>query len=456
MGCGTCSTSSVAGETKSSCGTAAKDINGVNKLQVYDWLSNIDLPAEEAIHKNVELRFKNSRKEICSNPNSLHLFTGDVVVLEAKPGYDIAVVSLTGRLVNFQLKRKRQNKVEADVRKVIRKASQEEIDKWKEGQKLELPAMLKVRALTKELNLNMKVSDVEYQADLGKATFYYTAEDRVDFRELIKKMADEFKVRIEMKQIGARQEASRLGGIGSCGRELCCSTWLSDFRSVSTSSARYQQLSLNPQKLTGQCGKLKCCLNYELDMYMENIKELPDSNIILESEAGQAVHFKTDIFKKEIWYVMRGKEITSPFPLTSEQVHEVIQMNKKGEKPFSFMEMVIVEEVEEKDPDYSNVDAQDSLNRFDVKKTNKKKWKSGSNSKKNRNSGQNNSNNPPSNKVNQHKANPNHPNPNKNNPNPNQPSKKAKPNRRPDGKNRFRNNKPDSQKNKSDKSRENK
>ena len=347
MGCGTCSTSSVAGETKSSCGTAAKDINGVNKLQVYDWLSNIDLPAEEAIHKNVELRFKNSRKEICSNPNSLHLFTGDVVVLEAKPGYDIAVVSLTGRLVNFQLKRKRQNKVEADVRKVIRKASQEEIDKWKEGQKLELPAMLKVRALTKELNLNMKVSDVEYQADLGKATFYYTAEDRVDFRELIKKMADEFKVRIEMKQIGARQEASRLGGIGSCGRELCCSTWLSDFRSVSTSSARYQQLSLNPQKLTGQCGKLKCCLNYELDMYMENIKELPDSNIILESEAGQAVHFKTDIFKKEIWYVMRGKEITAPFPLTSEQVHEVIQMNKKGQKPFSFMEMVIVEEVEE-------------------------------------------------------------------------------------------------------------
>ena len=384
MGCGTCSTSSVAGETKSSCGTAAKDINGVNKLQVYDWLSNIDLPAEEAIHKNVELRFKNSRKEICSNPNSLHLFTGDVVVLEAKPGYDIAVVSLTGRLVNFQLKRKRQNKVEADVRKVIRNASQEEIDKWKEGQKLELPAMLKVRALTKELNLNMKVSDVEYQADLGKATFYYTAEDRVDFREVTKKMAEEFKVRIEMKQIGARQEASRLGGIGSCGRELCCSTWLSDFRSVSTSSARYQQLSLNPQKLTGQCGKLKCCLNYELDMYMENIKELPDSNIILESEAGQAVHFKTDIFKKEIWYVMRGKEITAPFPLTSEQVHEVIQMNKKGEKPFPFLEMVFVEEVEKKDPDYSNVDAQDSLNRFDVKKTHKKKWKSGSNKKKNR------------------------------------------------------------------------
>ncbi len=448
MGCGTCSTSSVAGESKSSCGTAAKDINGVNKLQVYDWLSNIDLPAEEAIHKNVELRFKNSRKEICTNPNSLHLFTGDVVVIEAKPGYDIGVVSLTGRLVNFQLKRKRQNKVEADVRKVLRKASQAEIDKWKEGQKLEHPAMLKVREMTKELNLMMKVSDVEYQADLGKATFYYTAEDRVDFRELIKKMADEFKVRIEMKQIGARQEASRLGGIGSCGRELCCSTWLSDFRSVSTSSARYQQLSLNPQKLTGQCGKLKCCLNYELDMYMENIKDLPDSNIILESEAGQAVHFKTDIFKKEIWYVMRGKEITSPFPLTSEQVHEVIQMNKKGEKPFSFMEMVIVEEEEEKDPDYSNVDAQDSLTRFDVKRSKKKNWKGGSNSKRNRNAGPNKgkSGNAPTNKGNQNRP------PSNNPPSNNPPSKKGNPNR-PGPKNQLRNNKPDPQKNKSDKPR---
>ena len=381
MGCGTCTTRSGAGESKSSCGTGARDINGINKLQVYDWLTNIDLPADEAIHKYVEIRFKNSRKEIFTNPNSLHLFTGDVVVVDSKPGYDIGVISLTGRLVSFQMKRKRQYKGEVEFRKVLRKASQAEIDKWNEGQKLEKPAMLKVREMTKELNLVMKVSDVEYQADLGKATFYYTAEDRVDFRELIKKMADEFKVRIEMKQIGSRQEASRLGGIGSCGRELCCSTWLSDFRSVSTSSARYQQLSLNPQKLTGQCGKLKCCLNYELDMYMENIKELPDSNIVLESEQGQAVHFKTDIFKKEIWYVMKGKEITNPFPLTSIQVQEVIEMNKKGEKPYSFMDMVVIEEEEEKDPDYSNVDAQDSLTRFDVKRDKKKSWKS-SNKKK--------------------------------------------------------------------------
>lgn len=393
MGCGTCSTRSGAGEIKISCGTGAKDINGVNKLEVYDWLTNIDLPANEVIHEYVEIRFKNSRKEIFTNPNSLHLFTGDVIVIEGKPGYDIGVISLTGRLVSFQLKRKKQYRNNHEFRKVLRKASQEEITKWEEARELENVTMLRVREIAKNLSLEMKISDVEYQADKSKAIFYYTAEDRVDFRELIKQIAEEFRLRVEMKQIGSRQEASRLGGIGSCGRELCCSTWLTDFRSVSTSSARYQQLSLNPQKLTGQCGKLKCCLNYELDMYMENLKELPNSNVVLESEQGTAVHFKTDIFKKEVYFIIKGKEITTPFKLRSEQVFEIIAMNKRGEKPYSFIEMIEVEKPVEK-PDYSNLVGQGDLTRFDTKKSKKKNWKSSNKRRK----GNSNQNKPPQNK----------------------------------------------------------
>jgi len=373
MGCGSCTTNFKSGDTAATCSTGAKDINGVNKLQVYDWLTNIDLPAEEAIHKHVEVRFKGSRKEIILNPNNLHLFTGDVVVVDSKPGYDIAVISLTGRLVSFQLKRKKQYSMNYEFRKVLRKASQDEINKWEEARGLEEKTMIRTRVIAASMNLQMKVSDVEYQADKSKAIFYYTAEDRVDFRELIKKIADEFRIRVEMKQIGSRQEASRLGGIGSCGRELCCSTWLTDFRSVSTSAARYQQLSLNPQKLTGQCGKLKCCLNYELDMYMENLKDLPDTNINLESEQGQATHFKTDIFKKEVWYVLRGKEAASPFRLTSEQVRDIQAMNKNGKKPFSFFDLI--EETPVVKPDYSNVVGQDSLTRFDEKNPKKKKRK---------------------------------------------------------------------------------
>jgi cell fate regulator YaaT (PSP1 superfamily) len=381
MGCGSCTTRFKAGDTNASCSSGSCDINGVNKLQVFDWLANIDLPADEAISEYIEIRFKNSRKEIFVNVNGLPFFVGDIVTVDTKPGYDIGVVSLTGRLVSFQLKRKRQFKGSYEFNKVLRKASQEEINKWEEGRKLEEPTMLRTRELARTLGLVMKVSDVEYQADKSKAIFYYTADDRVDFRELIKNIADEFRVRVEMKQIGSRQEASRLGGIASCGRELCCSTWLTDFRSVSTSAARYQQLSLNPQKLTGQCGKLKCCLNYELDMYMENLKDLPKSNVVLESELGTAVHFKTDIFKKEVWYVLKGKEITSPFKLSSEQVFEIVDMNKKGTKPYSFLDLVEVDEPVKK-PDYSNVVGQDDLNRFDDKKSKKKKRKSGGQWKK--------------------------------------------------------------------------
>ena len=383
MGCGSCTKFKVANE-ESISSSASCDINGTNKLHVFDWLANIDLPEQEVISKYIEVRFKNSRKEIFCNPFNLQLFTGDVVIIDCRPGYDVGVVSLTGRLVDFQLKRKKQYNTDSEFRKILRKASQDEINKWQDAQNLERDAMYKTREIARELNLTMKISDVEYQGDKSKATFYYTAEERVDFRMLIKKMAEEFKVRIEMRQIGNRQEAGRLGGIGSCGRELCCSTWLTDFRSVSTSAARYQQLSLNPQKLTGQCGKLKCCLNYELDMYLESIKEMPKSSTVLRSENENAVHFKTDIFKKEIWYVVKGRDNKTPFKLTATQVNEIIEMNKKGVKPTSFYDLVEVEVVVE--PDYNNVVGQDSLTRFDDKKRKKKRrnWKKNNRRNQNR------------------------------------------------------------------------
>lgn len=380
MGCGSCTKFKV-GNEESIKSSATCDINGTNKLQVFDWLANIDLPESELISDYIEVRFKNSRKEIFTNPFKLQLFAGDVVVVDSKPGYDVGVISLTGRLVKFQLKRKKQYTSESEFRKILRKASQDEINKWQNVRDLEKDAMYKTRELARELSLSMKISDVEYQGDKSKATFYYTAEERVDFRVLIKNMAEHFKVRIEMRQIGNRQEAGRLGGIGSCGRELCCSTWLTDFRSVSTSAARYQQLSLNPQKLTGQCGKLKCCLNYELDMYLDSIKEMPKTSIVLKSEKEDAVHFKTDIFKKEIWYVAKGSDNKIPFKLKSGQVHEIIEMNKNGIKPSSFFELIEVDVVEE--PDYNNVVGQDSLTRFDDQKRKKKRrnW-SKSNQKK--------------------------------------------------------------------------
>ncbi len=383
MGCGSCTKFKV-GNEESIRASASCDVNGTNKLQVFDWLANIDLPESELVSEYVEIRFKNSRKEIFSNPFKLQLFTGDVVIVDSKPGYDVGVISLTGRLVKFQLKRKKQYNSESEFRKILRKASQDEINKWQDARNLEKEAMYKTRELARELGLTMKISDVEYQGDKSKATFYYTAEERVDFRILIKNMAEHFKVRIEMRQIGNRQEAGRLGGIGSCGRELCCSTWLTDFRSVSTSAARYQQLSLNPQKLTGQCGKLKCCLNYELDMYLESIKEMPKTSIVLKSEKEDAVHFKTDIFKKEIWYIVKGAENKVPFKLKSAQVHEIIEMNKNGVKPSSFFELVEVE-VEEK-PDYHNVVGQDSLTRFDDQRRKKKRknWSKGKRGKHHR------------------------------------------------------------------------
>ncbi|MFM7637913.1 MAG: stage 0 sporulation family protein, partial [Crocinitomicaceae bacterium] len=330
MGCANCSTESD-GTPKGCKNNGTCSSGGCDKLEVYDWLANIALPAGQQPYDIVEVRFKNSRKSFYRNASQLALYAGDIVIVEASPGYDVGVVSVTGELARIQVKKKSPNLKPLEIRKILRIANQEEIDKWIKGRSLEKELMYKARTLALNLNLEMKISDVEYQGDLSKATFYYTAEGRVDFRQLIKDMADHFKVRIEMRQIGSRQEASRLGGIGSCGRELCCTTWLTDFRSVSTSAARYQQLSLNPQKLAGQCGKLKCCLNYELDSYLDAIKSFPKNDNKLQTEKGDAYHFKTDVFKRLMWYGYQGE--TGLIALSPERVKEIAKLNKEGKKP---------------------------------------------------------------------------------------------------------------------------
>ncbi|MFO0322805.1 MAG: stage 0 sporulation family protein [Bacteroidota bacterium] len=350
-----------------SCGTTG----GCNKLNVFDWLGNMRLPEGQEPFDVVEIRFKNSRKEFYRNVNNLTLNVGDVVATESSPGHDIGVVSITGELAKIQLKKKKINYDSEEIKKIYRKAKQSDIDKWKEAQNLEVDAMFKARTLALKLNLQMKISDVEYQGDKSKATFYYTADVRVDFRELIKVMANEFKIRIEMKQIGARQEAARLGAIGSCGRELCCSTWLSDFRTVSTSAARYQQLSLNPLKLAGQCGKLKCCLNYELDSYVDALKEFPQlDNKRLMTEKGVAFHQKTDIFKRIIWWSYTSEPDVF-IPLSIERTKEILKLNAEEKKPTDLLEAKLLKEIAEiKLPDYQNVVGQDSLTRFDNRKKN--------------------------------------------------------------------------------------
>jgi cell fate regulator YaaT (PSP1 superfamily) len=371
MGCTSCSSG---GGTPRGCknnGTCSS--GGCNKLEVYDWLANMTLPAGQAPYDIVEVRFKNSRKGFYRNAKNLSLQVGDVVGVEASPGHDIGVVSVVGELARIQVAKKAPGLKPMEAKKIYRIATQEDIDKWVQGRSLEKEVMFEARSLALRLALEMKISDVEYQGDLTKATFYYTAEGRVDFRQLIKDMADTFKVRVEMRQIGARQEAARLGGIGSCGRELCCSTWLTDFRSVSTSAARYQQLSLNPQKLAGQCGKLKCCLNYELDSYLDALKSFPKNDVKLQTEKGTAFHIKTDVFKRQMWFAYEGDFAAGLTPLAPERVAEIIAVNRKGEKPRELKEFADV--IIAKIPDYTNAEGEDSLTRFDNLTLNKKKRK---------------------------------------------------------------------------------
>jgi cell fate regulator YaaT (PSP1 superfamily) len=354
------------------------------------------LPAGQEIYNIVEVRFKNSRKAFYKNASNLSMQVGDIVIVDTAPGYDVGLVSVVGELARIQVKKKAPNLKDSEIKRILKIANQEEIDKWIKGRSLEKELMYKSRTIAIDLSLEMKISDVEYQGDLSKATFYYTAEGRIDFRQLIKNLADEFRVRIEMRQIGSRQESARLGGIGSCGRELCCTTWLTDFRSVSTSAARYQQLSLNPQKLAGQCGKLKCCLNYELDMYLDAIRSFPKTETKLLTEKGDAYHVKTDVFKRVMWYAYQGEN--GLISLSPERVKEVMVLNKNGEKPKELVEFIFTEKIVEMG--YSNVVGQDSVNRFE-KNFVKKKNNNNRNKKKKTNPNQANSNGPePTNSTN--------------------------------------------------------
>ena len=305
------------------------------KLNTYDWLADIPGNAEES--DMVEVQFKNTRKGYFRNSNKIKLEKGDVVAVEAAPGHDIGVVTLTGRLVPLQMK-KANFKADTEIKRVYRKAKPVDMEKFFEAKAKEHATMIRARQIALNLNLDMKIGDVEYQGDGNKAIFYYIADERVDFRQLIKVLAEAFRVRIEMKQIGARQEAGRIGGIGPCGRELCCATWMTSFVSVSTSAARFQDISLNPQKLAGQCAKLKCCLNYEVDCYVEAQKRLPSREIELETKDGTFYFFKADILSNQVSYSTDKNFPANLVTISGKRAFEVISMNKKGMKPDSLLE----------------------------------------------------------------------------------------------------------------------
>ena len=344
------------------CGKQDKQLN------TFDWLADIPQHTEE--QDLVEVQFTNTRKGFFRNTNKLKLEKGDVVAVEATPGHDIGVVTLTGRLVLLQAK-KANLKSDVEIKRIYRKAKPIDMEKYEEAKAKEHDTMIRARQIAMSLNLNMKIGDVEYQGDGNKAIFYYIADERVDFRQLIKVLAETFRVRIEMKQIGARQEAGRIGGIGPCGRELCCTTWMTSFVSVSTSAARFQDISLNPQKLAGQCAKLKCCLNYEIDTYVEAQKRLPSKEIALETADGTFYFFKADILKGLITYSSDKNFIANAATIPARRAFEIINMNKRGEKPESLTDGTSFNE----SPKTIDLVEQESLTRFDKRKNNRKKKK---------------------------------------------------------------------------------
>lgn len=336
--------------------------SGCRKLSVTNWLGDVSVPGDGPDY--VEVQFKNTRKSYFINSNKLVLTEGDVVAVETSPGHDIGYVTLVGELV---LKQMRKNRIPIDkyeFRRVYRLAKPTDIEKWNEVREKEHPTMIRSREIAKKLNLDMKIGDVEYQGDGNKAIFYYIADKRVDFRQLIKDLASEFSIRVEMRQIGARQEAGQIGGIGPCGREICCSKWNTNFASVNTSAARVQELSLNPEKLTGMCAKLKCCLNYEVDIYQEALKQFPSRNKKLESKEGVFRHIKNDALRGMMTYVLNKREGLPLFAtISTDRAKEVIAMNIEGEVPETLAEAVEV--VIDNTPDYENVVGQDDLTRFD-------------------------------------------------------------------------------------------
>jgi cell fate regulator YaaT (PSP1 superfamily) len=364
--CGSAKDGKVSGcQNNGACNTG-----GCNKMNVFDWLSNMDMPGQDRFNI-VEVRFKNGRKEFYKNSEAINLTTGDAVIVEVPNGHHLGYISMQGELVRLQMQKKKVAN-DSEIKKIYRIAHQKDLEKLEEVKKRELPTLYRTREIIRNLKLEMKLSDIEYQADNTKATFFYSADDRVDFRELIKILAGEFKIRVEMRQISLRQEAGRLGGIGVCGRELCCATWLTEFKNVATSAARYQNLSLNPSKLSGQCGRLKCCLNYELETYMDALEDIPKIEGPLLTEKGEATLQKTDIFRKIMWFGFR--EENTWYPLNVARVNEILRLNRDGKKPASLDK----DEVEEKATvQVLNSDLQQMDQKYRNKGKKKKKKKRG-------------------------------------------------------------------------------
>jgi len=330
-------------------------------MNVHDWLSNLPFSDPSGSCKIVEITFNNgSRKDFYRN-TTVHLFEkGDLVAVEGVSGYDIGTINTTGEIVRLQMKKKNADETDPDIKKVLRRATDKDIEIWQQNKDREKEALIRARAIARQLNLEMKLTEVEIQADGRKATFFYIADDRVDFRELIKIYAKEFRVKVEMRQIGARQEAAKVGGIGSCGRELCCSTWLTDFKSVNTTAARYQNLSINQSKLSGQCGRLKCCLNYELDIYLDALQHFPDNADTLQIAKGTAILIKKDIFKNLMWYTL--PDSTKQYPLTIERVRKIKQLNERNQVPDELEAVeVTTQKPKEVEPEFVDVVGQISL-----------------------------------------------------------------------------------------------
>jgi cell fate regulator YaaT (PSP1 superfamily) len=358
MGCSSCGTGGKVSGCKSNGGCST---GGCNRMNVHDWLANLPFSDPSGTCKIVEVSFNNgSRKDFYRN-TTVHLFEkGDLVAVEGVSGFDLGEITLTGEIVRLQMKKRDADETDPDIKKVLRRASDKDIEIWQQNKSREKEALIRARAIARQLNLEMKVTEVEIQADGRKATFFYIADDRVDFRELIKVYAKEFRVKVEMRQIGARQEAAKVGGIGSCGRELCCSTWLTDFKSVNTTAARYQNLSINQSKLSGQCGRLKCCLNYELDIYLDALQHFPDNADTLQIAKGTAILLKKDIFKNLMWYSL--PDSTKQYPLTIERVRKIKQLNEQGKVPDELEAVeVTTQKPKEVEPEFVDVVGQISL-----------------------------------------------------------------------------------------------
>ena len=332
MSCVSCSSSSVGGKPSGCQSNGGCSTGGCNRMNTHDWLRNLPIADMESYCKVIEVSFsQGSRKDFFRNVTLQPLEKGDMIAVEGVSGFDVGEVSLTGEIVRLQMKKRSVKEDNTEMKKVLRQASQRDLDLWKQNKAREAEAVIRSRAIARQLKLNMKISQVEMQADGRKATFYYIADGRVDFRELIKRYAADFKVKVEMRQIGARQESAKVGGIGSCGRELCCSTWLTDFKSVNTAAARYQNLSINQTKLSGQCGRLKCCLNYELDTYLDALQNFPENCETIKVAKGTATLIKKDIFKNLMWYIL--PDSNKQYPLSIERVQKIKTLNKEGQTP---------------------------------------------------------------------------------------------------------------------------